>query len=470
VRPPMVDSYRGFVFLSWRPDNVDLGTYLGHARDYLDLVADQSPHGMQIVGGTHLYSMRANWKLLVENSIDGYHALTTHQRYLEMLKASGKSSQAMFRAPAVARLTDPPVPLAARRNALDLGGGHAVIGAMDTSAGTELGGLGRALPTESARQKHLARRMQLVADHGETWTDRILGGRNLLIFPNLLIIDLVMGCTVRTLYPESVDYMEITGWQLAPVGEDEELRRLRMDNFLTFWGPAGLATPDDVEALERCQRGFAAGRAAPWSDISRGMAKAHPSGLDELQIRTFWRHWNKLITGEALPPEENAVFDPAIALRAAVEDFLFFEADLLDRWELDAWLALWTDEVTYLIPATDRPDGDPFQDLFLVQDDRFLLEQRVRSLLTKTAWAESPHSTTRRIISNVRAHHIGDGAVDARANFVVYRSRRSIVDVYPGRYELLLERGGPAGFRLRTRKAILSLEELRPHGRVSFIL
>jgi p-cumate 2,3-dioxygenase alpha subunit len=312
VRPPMVDSYRGFVFLSWRPDNVDLGTYLGHARDYLDLVADQSPHGMQIVGGTHLYSMRANWKLLVENSIDGYHALTTHQRYLEMLKASGKSSQAMFRAPAVARLTDPPVPLAARRNALDLGGGHAVIGAMDTSAGTELGGLGRALPTESARQKHLARRMQLVADHGETWTDRILGGRNLLIFPNLLIIDLVMGCTVRTLYPESVDYMEITGWQLAPVGEDEELRRLRMDNFLTFWGPAGLATPDDVEALERCQRGFAAGRAAPWSDISRGMAKAHPSGLDELQIRTFWRHWNKLITGEALPPEENAVFDPAI--------------------------------------------------------------------------------------------------------------------------------------------------------------
>jgi p-cumate 2,3-dioxygenase beta subunit len=158
------------------------------------------------------------------------------------------------------------------------------------------------------------------------------------------------------------------------------------------------------------------------------------------------------------------------ALRAAVEDFLFFEADLLDRWELDAWLALWTDEVTYLIPATDRPDGDPFQDLFLVQDDRFLLEQRVRSLLTKTAWAESPHSTTRRIISNVRAHHIGDGAVDARANFVVYRSRRSIVDVYPGRYELLLERGGPAGFRLRTRKAILSLEELRPHGRVSFIL
>jgi p-cumate 2,3-dioxygenase alpha subunit len=315
-QPPMVDSYRGFVFLSWDPDNVGLGTYLGNARDYIDLVADQSAEGMQIVGGTHLYSMRANWKLLIENSIDGYHALTTHQRYLEMLKASGKPSGAMFRAAPSGRDPLPPIPLSYRRNALDLSNGHAVISAADTSGGTELGGLGRALPTESARQRHLERRTSLVERFGTEWTDRILGGRNLLIFPNLLIVDLVMGCTVRTLYPSSPDQMDITGWQLAPAGEDDELRELRMANFLTFWGPAGLATPDDVEALERCQRGFAAWEAAPWSDISRGMTKEHPSSLDELQIRTFWRHWNKLITGEELPPEENAVFDPSIDGRA----------------------------------------------------------------------------------------------------------------------------------------------------------
>ena len=163
------------------------------------------------------------------------------------------------------------------------------------------------------------------------------------------------------------------------------------------------------------------------------------------------------------------------ALRAAVEDFLFHEADLLDRWQLDEWLALFTEECSYLIPATDRPDGDPFTDLFLVQDDRFLLEQRVSSLMTRTAWAESPHSTTRRIVGNVRATHLGDGAVEARANFVVYRARQSTVDTYPGHYEMLLEaadprHAGPARFRIRMRKAVLSLEELRPHGRVSIIL
>lgn len=160
----------------------------------------------------------------------------------------------------------------------------------------------------------------------------------------------------------------------------------------------------------------------------------------------------------------------AVTLRLAVEDFLYHEAALLDAWRLPEWLALWTEEASYLVPATDRPMGDPAHDLFLVQDDRFLLEQRVGSLMTKTAWAESPHSTTRHMVSNVQAARRDDGLIDVRANFVVYRSRRSTVDVYPGHYEMLLEEGGPVGFRIRVRRAVLSLEELRPHGRVSFIL
>ena len=175
-----------------------------------------------------------------------------------------------------------------------------------------------------------------------------------------------------------------------------------------------------------------------------------------------------MTTGDLVTPPVSDV--EAFTLRLAVEDFLFHDAALLDAWQLQEWLALWTEEVTYLIPATDRPAGDPSHDLFLVQDDRFLLEQRVGSLQTKTAWAESPHSTTRRIVSNVRAARRDDGLVEARANFVVYRSRQATVDVYPGRYEMLLQPGGDAGFRIRVRKAVLSLDELRPHGRVSIIL
>lgn len=157
-------------------------------------------------------------------------------------------------------------------------------------------------------------------------------------------------------------------------------------------------------------------------------------------------------------------------LRLAVEDFVYHEAELLDSWRLDDWLELWTEEITYLIPATDRPHGDPMKDLFFVQDGRFVLEQRVSSMMKGSAWAESPHSTTRRLISNVRVNPIDDSSVEAKTNFVVYRSQRSMLQVFPGHADYLLETGGPAGFRIRMKRATLDLEELRPHGRVAIIL
>ncbi len=104
-----------------------------------------------------------------------------------------------------------------------------------------------------------------------------------------------MAITVRTFYPVSPDYMEVNAWSLAPIEESAEDSALRNDNFLTFLGPGGFATPDDVEMLESCQRGFA-NREVAWSDISRGMKREHPAITDELQMRAFWRQWNRMMT------------------------------------------------------------------------------------------------------------------------------------------------------------------------------
>jgi hypothetical protein len=93
------------------------------------------------------------------------------------------------------------------------------------------------------------------------------------------------------------DYIEINAWALAPTDESAENRALRLDNFLTFLGPGGFATPDDVEALESCQQGFT-NREVQWSDLSRGMKRAQPAVDDELQMRAFWRQWYTLITCE----------------------------------------------------------------------------------------------------------------------------------------------------------------------------
>ena len=95
--------------------------------------------------------------------------------------------------------------------------------------------------------------------------------------------------------------MEVTAWEMATKEESGHLLSRRLDNFLTFLGPGGFATPDDTEALESCQMGFSA-RELEWFDISRGMQRA-PQGKDELQIRAFWRRWHSLVAD--IPYEEN---------------------------------------------------------------------------------------------------------------------------------------------------------------------
>ena len=155
--------------------------------------------------------------------------------------------------------------------------------------------------------------------------------------------------------------------------------------------------------------------------------------------------------------------------RAQIEDFLYHEAALLDAWRLEEWMELLTDDIVYEVPSTDLPDGDPETTLFLIADNALRLRSRVEQLLGKHAWAENPPSRTRRLISNVRISGAEGDTVHITANFVVYRMRYELVDTYVGRYEYtLVQRDGE--LKIRQRKAILDLEVLRPHGKVSIIL
>jgi p-cumate 2,3-dioxygenase alpha subunit len=109
----------------------------------------------------------------------------------------------------------------------------------------------------------------------------------------------------------------VEAWALAPAEEAEGSPALqrRLDSFLTFLGPGGFASPDDVEALESCQQGFAAQPRVEWSDISRGMTRV-PQPADELQIRTFWRAWASQLDGAGFPPQVADVEAPQVTVQA----------------------------------------------------------------------------------------------------------------------------------------------------------
>jgi p-cumate 2,3-dioxygenase subunit beta len=153
-----------------------------------------------------------------------------------------------------------------------------------------------------------------------------------------------------------------------------------------------------------------------------------------------------------------------------VGSFLAYESELLDEWRLHEWLELFTPDAIYVVPTTDRPGGDPAEDLFFVRDDYFLLSQRVAALSDGTAWTENPHSTTHRMVSNVRARELERDRVEAKANVLVHWARGDRLHAYPVHLTLELVRGGRAGFEIKQRTSVLALEQLRPHGRVSIIL
>ncbi|MBV8140363.1 MAG: aromatic-ring-hydroxylating dioxygenase subunit beta [Deltaproteobacteria bacterium] len=155
--------------------------------------------------------------------------------------------------------------------------------------------------------------------------------------------------------------------------------------------------------------------------------------------------------------------------RQEVEDLLYQEAALLDDWRLEEWLELLTDDVVYEVPPTDVPEGDARNTLFIIADDAVRIRSRVKQLLGKSAWAESPHSRTRRMISNVRVLGADGDRILATANFAVHRMRYESVDTYIGRYDYKLVRVGK-DLKIKERRAVLDNEALRPHGKISFIL
>jgi p-cumate 2,3-dioxygenase beta subunit len=156
--------------------------------------------------------------------------------------------------------------------------------------------------------------------------------------------------------------------------------------------------------------------------------------------------------------------------RSEIEDFLFMEARLLDSWQLDRWADLFDDDGEYLVPSNDIPEGDDETDLFLINDDRHRVTERAVRLLKRMAHAEFPRSKTRHNISNVEVAALPDGLIEARCNFVVYRSRGEDFDVFPGHTIYQLRRGPDAAFRIRRKRAMIDCDTLRGQRRISIIL
>lgn len=301
---PAFAEHRGFLFGSLTGDVPPLAEWLGATATLLDLVADQSDQGFELVPGRVAFTFEGNWKLQLENCSDAYHFTSAHPSYIRLLEQRQKANEANA-VRSVWEKTD-----YWREDAE----GDVQGGSYSFDHGHVLNwgrfGVTDALPLyESAAR--------LAERHGEAKRDWMFNMRNLTIFPNLQIAENASS-QLRVIRPLDARRTEMRTWCIAPKGESDAARALRIRQYEGFFNPSGMATPDDTVSYENCQRGFAS-RVAPWlQGYARGMTKSRAGGNafgdpirlaparsvlsdaqlgDETLFHSYYREWARRMAG-----------------------------------------------------------------------------------------------------------------------------------------------------------------------------
>jgi len=155
-------------------------------------------------------------------------------------------------------------------------------------------------------------------------------------------------------------------------------------------------------------------------------------------------------TRPAPPPQTGLPLSERVQRQYEVEQFLYAEAALLDARKYREWLALLAADIHYWMPIRrtvmlsdiDR-EFTRLGDIAYFDDNRELLEMRVRKLEAGSAWSEDPPSRSRHFVSNVRILEVAGDEITLEASFHLHRTRlEADVDSWIGRRVDVLRRAG----------------------------
>lgn len=155
-----------------------------------------------------------------------------------------------------------------------------------------------------------------------------------------------------------------------------------------------------------------------------------------------------------------------VSLRERVEEFLFYEAKLIDEHLYDEWLGLWTEDGLYWVPC-NTDDADPARQAMIIYDNRARLGERIYRLTSGAAWAQQPRSRTRRLISNVEVRP-NDGGYVVESNCIIAELRRSRQDIFAARMLHTLRPVGES-FQIALKKVLL-LNNDEPIDNLTFLV
>lgn len=301
ARVARVESYRGFVFASLAARGPSLVDFLGHARTSFDDFVDRAPEGdLEIAGGVFKHAYNGNWKLVLENHLDGVHPNYVHASSVQIAReASDPGSPERYSDIAVRQMRQNgmPEPVWEGIGIWNTEHGHAFMGDYHNDS---------RLVTGLNNPVFNDYRARLTARLGEARTSEVLGITrwNTIIYPNVSFMSQFR--QLRIVHPLAVDRTVVYTYSFKLKGAPEAMFRdtIRFANIVN--GTASFVLTDDLEVYERVQRGLSAS-GCDWVDLERGygndVADAHDTrrggtGTSEIFIRNQFAAWLRYMTAE----------------------------------------------------------------------------------------------------------------------------------------------------------------------------
>ena len=288
---PRVESYRGLIFASFNPDVPPLADYLGPgAIGYIDRFLDQCL-GLPLVAHrqAHRIAMEANWKLQLENGMDGYHARIHPPVLLRRHAAAARDQRPLRERPA-----DGDVPRVPQRPLRDRPGDH-LPQAADEPRGHPAGSRPSGSRCCASRSATTSTRTSSAGSRGPGSTSASTRTSSSSASTSAGSIRCRSSQTVVSVRPLLVD------------GAPEQVNWLRLRYHELFYGPAGFGQPDDFEMFERVEAALG-GTADGWFRFERGLGAEQVvdegdttlgNVSDETPQRGQYRQWTALMTAEA---------------------------------------------------------------------------------------------------------------------------------------------------------------------------
>jgi len=300
---PRVAVYRGFIFASLAAQGESLEDFLGAARASFDDLVDRAPGGeLEVAGGVFKHVYHGNWKLMLENHLDGAHPAWVHASSVAVARSApdpGAPGKEHYYDIAVRQMRQNGAPDAVweATGMWTTPRGHGYMGDYHDDSRL-VTGMGNPVFEEY--------RKKLIADVGEKRADEILRVTlwNTIVYPNCSFMSQFR--QLRIIHPLAVDRSVVYTYCYRMPKAPAAMFRDSIAFANVVNGTGSWVLTDDLEVYERVQRGLASGE-IEWVYIGRGHGRdieeknglRGKTGTSEVYIRSQMRAWLDYLTRDA---------------------------------------------------------------------------------------------------------------------------------------------------------------------------